>query len=413
MQVIFSTSGIFDIEKPDKYLGYISNAGFSGIMLDMGMLCSKAALEDFGKEKGKVGQGGMDAQRIREQFRRIVEQGERNSLSVLCMRMPRLMWNTKRTDLNGLLLRIGQECISACRGIDCRTLIVQPLFAGIAKENLWRENYGYCLKLGGLAKENGVCILVENQCYNRNGHAFRNLFMEPYTAAEFVDSLNGELGGEVFGICLDTGFCSLCGQNMGELTVALGDRLRAVLARECDGVRETARLPFTGADGQGEASDWLSLIRGLRKIEFDGLFMLDISDTLRGFSPLLRPSLYSIAKSVADYFVWQIELEKRLQKFSKRVLFGAGRMCRNYMECYGRQYPPLFVCDNNPKLWGTSVCGLAVKPPEALMELGGDCAVIICNTFYREISGQLSGMGVRNIETFSDECLPTLSMQMN
>ncbi len=99
-------------------------------------------------------------------------------------------------------------------------------------------------------------------------------------------------------------------------------------------------------------------------------------------------------------------MEKAIKRCSARVLFGAGNMCRNYMKFYGEKYPPLFVCDNNSKLWGTKICGLEVKEPEVLKKMPPECAVIICNTFYSEIAEQLRTMGIRNIKTYNDEYLP-------
>jgi len=115
-----------------------------------------------------------------------------------------------------------------------------------------------------------------------------------------------------------------------------------------------------------------------------------------------------MAKSIADYFKWQIEIERLLKKYQSRVLFGAGNMCRNYMKCYGEQYPPLYTCDNNNSLWGTDFCGLEVKPPENLKQLPEDCAIFICNIYYREIKQQLDNMGIKNpIAYFNDEYMPT------
>ena len=78
------------------------------------------------------------------------------------------------------------------------------------------------------------------------------------------------------------------------------------------------------------------------------------------------------------------------------------------MKCYGEKYPPLFTCDNNKALWGTSFCGLEVKAPECLRELPRDCGIFICNIYYREIEQQLREMEIENsIEFFNDEYMPT------
>lgn len=114
-----------------------------------------------------------------------------------------------------------------------------------------------------------------------------------------------------------------------------------------------------------------------------------------------------VYKEILDYFDLQINIEKDLKKYDRIVLFGAGNMCRNYMKCYGEKYPPLFTCDNNEKLWGTSFCGLEVKPPKALKKLPQGCVVLICNIYYREIERQLRELGVENIGFFNDEYMPS------
>ena len=83
-------------------------------------------------------------------------------------------------------------------------------------------------------------------------------------------------------------------------------------------------------------------------------------------------------------------------------------MCRNYMKCYGKEFPPLFTCDNNKFRWGEWFEGLKIRPPEALKELDKDCAIFICNIYYKEIERQLRDMGLRNpIEFFNDEYMPS------
>ena len=234
------------------------------------------------------------------------------------------------------------------------------------------------------------------------GHLVRGVCAEPFEAAEWVDRLNAEAGADTFGFCMDAGICNLCGNDMYEFAAMLGRRIKAVIVRDSDGHNDMAMLPFSLAQ-----TDWTGLIRGLREIGYDDELIVNFSGTANAFSPLLRPTLFRLGKETGDYFRWQIQLEQNLKKYGSIVLFGAGNMCRNYMKCYGEKYPPLFTCDNNPRLWGISFCGLEVKNPEALKELPEDCGVYICNVYYREIESQLKEMGVRNIEYFNDEYMPT------
>lgn len=400
MRISFSTTGIFDWDCPLKYIKYISDVGFDDVMLDLSSFCSRYVLEAYGTDKIEY-----DVATAGEQFDRLLKACADHAICPGVMRTPHLGWNTKRTDLNGLLLRMGKDSLKRCEEIGCRNLIIQPLFSGIEKSDGWKENYPFYLELGREAKIRGIQILMENQCGSINGHLVRGVCADVVLASDWIDQLNSELGGEIFGYCLDTCAGKLCGQNMGEMVAALGPRLKAVLLRDCDGIHEAGRLPFTGHSEEGDSLEWISLITGLRKIEFDGILIMDARDTLRGFSHLLRPQIYPVIKSVCDFFQWQITMETRLKKYPSRVLFGAGAMCRHYMDYYGKKYPPSFICDNNAGLWGKNVCGLEIKAPENLKTLPENCVVVICNVFYKEISEQLYRMGIRHVETFNDEYL--------
>lgn len=250
--------------------------------------------------------------------------------------------------------------------------------------------------------------LLQNQCREVNGHFMRGENADAWELAQRIDALNEEAGAESYGVCVDTGTLNLCGQDMYEYIHVLGKRIKAVIIRENDGQHDYAMLPFTSVANGHSQMDWLGVIRGLREIGFDGALILEFGDTAKAFSPLLRPQLLSLAKSVADYFKLQIEIEKALKKYKSIVLFGAGNMCRNYMKCYGERYTPLFTCDNNSSKWGENFCGLEVKSPEALRDLPEDCVVMICNTHYYEIEQQLQEMGIENeIAFFNDEYMPS------
>lgn len=399
MQISFSTKSIQDLSRISEDKKNVSDMDDYGITLDAGSFCSKYFLESYGTVE-------FSADEIKERFTKLIENCAMKCVSLNAICAPRLKWDTKRTDLNGLMLQIGKDCIAACIMTDCRYIVIQPLFSGISKADIWQENHKYYSILGQMAKQAGITILMENQCGYVNGHFVRGVCADASVASEWIDTLNEEMEEEVFGVCLDTGACHLCGQNMGEVAAALGKRLKSVLIRECDSMHEASRLPFTGKNETAHDMDWQGLIRGLRRIDFDGILIMDARDTLRGFSHLIRSHVYLLMRSVADYLKWQIGMEKCIKEYPARVLFGAGNMCRQYMMCYGDQYPPLFVSDNNPKLWGTKVYGLEIRPPEELRELPEECVVIICNTFYEVIARQLKDLGVKHIGTFSDECLP-------
>lgn len=439
MNIIYSPSGIVDFLHPAQGLADMSNAGLKNISLDISLCCSGYDLEHYGKKyNSKDTRADKEVELIRspESMRRhfepFITRCRSHSLSVEFVRVPRLPWDTKCADLNSLLEEIAESAIHLCGSIGCRQIIVPPLFSGIKKGMEWQVNRDYYLRLAETARRYGVTILLENQCRSHNGHLIRGICSDSVEVIRWIDCLNAEadaqsvrLGTEVdkwsayvysgtntntapaFAFCLDTGICTLCGQDMQEFTSVLGKRLQAVILRDSGMQQESSLLPFTSAYRGQPQTGWLSLIRGLRTIAFDGSLVLDLADTASSFSPLLRPQLLPLARATAEYFQWQIRIEGLLKKYDSIVLFGAGNMCRNYMKCYGQQYPPLFTCDNNQALWGTEFCGLEVRPPETLKEIPDNCGIFICNIYYREIEKQLREMGIKNIEFFNDEYMPS------
>lgn len=413
MDIMCIPIGIVERENPSQGIMDIGDAGFGDILLDMSLYCTPIELENI-KKKNLTGEHEKrikisdHPEKMHEILQPLLKHCKNQGIHTQTAYAPYLMRNTRHTDLNEFMKRLAKESIKAAIHAGCRYIVIRPLFAGISDTDLWKCNREYYLELAKAADKYDIMILLENQCKDKNGHLIRGICSDAVCAAEWIDILNMEAGKERFGFCMDVGVCSICGQNMYDFILALGDRLKVVILRDCDGSHESALLPFTCVNQGQSQTDWLNLIRGLRNIGFDGQLVLNIKDTAGSFSPILRPGLLTMAKSVAEYFKWQIGIENILKKYSSLVLFGAGNMCRNYMKCYGEKYPPLYTCDNNRTRWGEQFCGLEVKNPMCLRDLDEGCVIIICNIYYREIEEQLKEMGIKNpIEYFNDEYMPS------
>lgn len=411
MNIICAPSGIVDIERPGQGITDIMKSGFHDVLLDVSMVCSPNELKNSGKthinkniRKARIFNNPSE---LHNSLIPMLDRCNQMKLNTTIAYAPYLERNSKDECCNQILIRLAEESIKACKRAGSQSIIIRPLFSGVKQENEWLENKNYYLHLARIARDNNVMILLENQCRDLNGHLIRGICSDGKTAAQWIDRLNEEVGEERFGFCMDVGVCNLCGQNMYDFVLSLGNRLKAVILRDCDGHSENALLPFTSVNKAQPMTDWLSLIRGLRDTGFDGNLILNFSDTASSFSPILRPELMKLAISVANYFKWQIEIESHLKKYQSIVLFGAGNMCRNFMKCYGEKYSPLFTCDNNQSIWGTQFCGLEIKSPESLLNLPDNCGIFICNIYYREIEKQLHDMGIDNIEFFNDEYMPS------
>ncbi len=397
MEIVSSIAGIVLPEFPNQGIGDIKSAGFENVLLDLSVYCSGIKLRSFETK--------LNPEQVKQDFDKFIKGIQSKNLKVTIALLPYLLRDTKRTDLNELLLRIGKDSIKVLEKMGCKHIIVRPLYIGVPFDKEWEINKAYYLELAKECKKEDTMILLQNQCKDVNGHLVRGVCSDEKIAVKWIDELNKEVRSKRFGFCLDVGICSMCGQNMQDMIVTLGERVKTILISDNNGSAEKALLPFTSRADTENSTDWLSLIRGLRQIKFDGQLVIDCADTARNFSPILRPQLLALSKSIMDYFKWQIEIETSLKKYRSIVLFGAGNMCRNFMKCYGEQYKPLFTCDNNSSIWGTQFCGLDVKSPEALKNLPKDCGVYICNVYYREIEQQLKELGIENIEFFNDEYL--------
>lgn len=394
MKIICDLSGIVNYNQPAQGVRNIKNSGFETVFID---------LKDIYMSSRKDKEINLfDA------CKTVAIKCKENNIQIYGFRIPCLQEDSIEIDLYQLQLQLAEEAIRICNETDSRYLIIPPVYSTQPTANQWELNREYYIKLGKKAQESNVMILLENQYRTYNGRSIRGLCSDEKEAAEWIDKLNKLIGHEIFGFSMNTGNCNLCGKNMQEFALTLGNRIKTVILQDNYGHSEGSLLPFTAVKERACQTDWLSLIRGLREIGFDGGMILDIEDTVAAFSPILKPQLLSLAKNIAEYFCWQIKIEEQLKKYKSIVLFGAGNMCRNYMKCYGEKYPPKFTCDNNPKLWGTNFCGLEVKAPEELKSIPSDWGIFICNIYYREIEKQLRDLGVKNsIEFFNDEYLPS------
>lgn len=429
MQIISSIYSIIDLKRPGQGIEDLWKAGFNNALLDFSALCPDEVLEHLGEAGQKNSCSTMAAQDpelLKEYVRTWANQCRSRGFALFVARAPFLAEDSKRYDLQRTISALAIESIESCGEIACPYLIIRL-------PRIIENSYDFYLTLAQTARENHVTILLENQCREIGGHLVRGFCADEQEAAARVDELNrsaseryGPWNGReeqeadgpgprmtgqqdnYFGFCMNVGTCNLCGQNMYDFATALGDRIKAVVLRSCDGSSDASLLPFTCVKKGQPQTDWLNLIRGLRKIRFDGCLIMDYADTAAACPPILKPQLLDLAKAQGGYFAWQIGMERMLERYSSRVLFGAGNMCRNYMKDYGEAYPPLFTCDNNKALWDTDFCGLTVRSPEALKSLPSDCAIFICNIYYREIEAQLKDMGLPNpIVYFNDEYMPT------
>lgn len=83
------------------------------------------------------------------------------------------------------------------------------------------------------------------------------------------------------------------------------------------------------------------------------------------------------------------------------VLYGNTAQMEQYLNLYGKQYPPVFlICDDESR-WNTTLQDFIIKQPEAIGE-PGPCPhrVILCSDSFEPLEQNLQRMGCRNFRYF-------------
>lgn len=304
------------------------------------------------------------------------------------------------------LERLFKESIISAKNLGCRSILVEP-YAWDKKSSLKKEEITKMyLDVAELLKDSDVTILIKNQYDIYNGNYNRGFLSDAYQLKEFIENLNRPYPDKPFKLALDTGVANLCGQNIPELIDDFKEELGLIIPIENNGQEDSAALPFSNISNGQSWINWGGIIKSIRNNKFDGDILIDISTTQWNIPGLMKPVLPNLILEIAHYFEYLISMNNTIFKYESTVLFGAGNMCRIYMEKIGADNPPLFICDNNPALWGQSAYGFEIKNPQSLKDLSPTTAIIICNMYYDEIATQLKEMDLPNpIEIFNDEIL--------
>ncbi len=438
MRLVLRTKGIVGRMRPADDIKSIKNAGFEAAVLDGTVVSdpheyTAVRRHNFRPEKGNV-YPTLDTSDYREELKkRLSDHAKTEKLPLPVALAPYAAFDIGKdfkdriqaSELNDIYRTLAKETLYSAIATGCESIVVRPLFYGIDVKDEWEVNRSFYLELAEIAEKekSPITILIVNMAKDVNGHLVRGICTEPHDACRWVDELNGQCqqidvqeegiaanNKKRFGFCFDIGTATLCGQDLFSAIRPLGDRLKAVIIRDNDGVHDVSMLPFTGCVS-GQQTDWLGVLRGIRAAGFDGDIILDFSDTYSAYSVMLNRQMLSFGFEVGRYFLWQANIENIVRKYDKRVLFGAGNMCREYLSNYGKEYPPLFTCDNNSGRWGENFYGITIESPEKLRELSPDTAIFICNMYYNEISKQLKEMDLPNpVEWFSDEYMPSFHM---
>lgn len=241
-------------------------------------------------------------------------------------------------------------------------------------------------------------IYIENGYLGSDVQGYLNSWASDVKRLKRLCQYGNDLTGrEMFGVCLNIGYANILERNIRVMIDELGSDLKLLHVNDNDGRKNLRQMPYTFTTGRGDQStDWNRILGALMKLDYDGWLIFDTAGLFGRAPKQLHPAMLELLYAVAQKWEDQFHYEDLLNQPNKKIiLFGAGAMAYNYMEVWGKKYPPAFIVDNYDKRWGTTLEGIEVKKPEAILEVPAqERLVLICNMFYNEMKKQLSGMGV-------------------
>ena len=250
-----------------------------------------------------------------------------------------------------------------------------------------------------LIVEKEIPVYLENgYIISKNGDYQCSEFSEMLPLRVLTKQLNQICEKECFGISLNVGNANLLAKNIRVMAEEAEDQLKMVRISDNDGFHNDRQMPYTYTKGRGnKTTDWQRLIGELRRSHYNGWMVFDEKGTFEKSPEPLHKSYISLLTAIVKEWEEVLKLEEYLNQPDKKLIFfGAGVMAHSFMNTWGEKYRPEFLVDNNPSLWNKERFGIAIKSPQAILEIPEEERnVFIGNQYYMQIGTQLESMGIK------------------
>ncbi len=258
--------------------------------------------------KGEPG-GFFDqtVEQLCEHYRPHREAAEKHGISFAQMHGPFPIWVDGRDDdMNPYVIMATEKCIAIAAYLGCPAIVVHPVYAQktMGKEGERELNLSIYRALMPAAKKYGVKICLENLFVGGGGRCSEGPCADVSEAIYYIDKLNAEAGGDVFGFCFDIGHANLMSRNIYEYIKALGSRLTILHLHDNDALNDLHMLPYSYTrNGKNTLTDWDGLIRGLRDISYRGDICFETFRCMSIFPKAIHSELLNLISAIGRHFV--------------------------------------------------------------------------------------------------------------
>ena len=205
------------------------------------------------------------------------------------------------------VLPLCKRCFEVCADLKIPHVVIHPIhhlpYQG-NEELLWNMNLEFYHRLLPYAREFQVKIALENmyQYDHRRGVITRDVFSNPEEYARFYDMLEPS----DYLCCVDTGHCSITGEDPAKTLLTLNGRVKALHVND-----NLFRTDDHIVPGHG-LMDWESITKALATIDYSGDLTFEVINLYRSYDVdfLLTSARY--LHDVGRYLITKIEKQKVL-----------------------------------------------------------------------------------------------------
>ena len=210
-------------------------------------------------------------------------------------------------------VKVTNKVIESCKVLGCAYIVVHPLCSALrdGKSSEWELNKKYFSALLETARKSGCRICIENIFTRENGAIRPGFSSDVDTCNSFIDEMNAAAGEDIFGLCFDFGHASLLHKDIEEFIVKADKRLKVVHLHDNDGTEDMHGIPYTYLKhwGGSPINDWNSLIKGLKKIQYEGGINFETGPALCSVPDPIADSLRRHVAEVGKYICKELDKE--------------------------------------------------------------------------------------------------------
>lgn len=289
-------------ENPEAAFAFIKECGFEAVDFGLNM-----HIHTLNVRAGEVhGFYDADVETLLDYYKPIKAAADKYGIAFAQAHGPFPMWVEAYPEIHEYLISIVEKMCAICQLLECPILVVHPMIIP-NRDGGFERNLQMYRKLIPAAKQYGVQICLENMFITKNTHKIAANCSDMHEVCRYIDILNAEAGGPVFGFCYDVGHATLTSNDLLEDLLTLDHRLTCLHIHGNDGQKDLHAIPYLVRTTKKEMCvDWESFLEGLRRIGYRGALNLESAGSLSCIPKELIKPMLQFGSAACEYFKNQI-----------------------------------------------------------------------------------------------------------